>query len=187
MRLLPLLLFILVPLAELAILIKVGDVIGIGATILLVIGTAVLGVSLLKRQGLAAIERARSSVDAGEFPVESVVDGVCLLIAGAFLLTPGLLTDTVGFSLLIPAFRLKLAHWIFNKFKDSDGVQFSTFGTGPDMGPGMGQGAPGAPPRSPDQRDGIIDGEFEDMDDEPPENKLTGPDASDPKSSPWRK
>jgi UPF0716 protein FxsA len=191
MRLLPLLLFILVPLAELAILIKLGDVIGIGATILLVIGTAVIGVSLLKRQGLAAIARARSSVDTGEFPVESVVDGVCLLIAGAFLLTPGLLTDTVGFTLLIPAFRLKLAHWIFDKFKNSEGVQFSTFGMGPDMGPGhepdTGRGAPGAPPHPRDQQSGVIEGEFEDLDDEPPEKNLTGPDAVDPKSSPWRK
>ena len=179
MRLFPLLLFILVPLAELAILIKLGEVIGIGATILLVISTAVIGVSLLKRQGLAALAKARSSVDEGEFPIESVVDGICLLIAGAFLLTPGLLTDTVGFSLLVPAFRRKLAHWIFNKFKDSDTVQFHGFGTGP--------GAPGAGPGHPGPRDKVIEGDFEDLDDEPQDAKPSDNSASDPGSSPWRK
>lgn len=179
MRFLPLLLFILVPLVELAILIKLGDVIGIGATILLVIGTAVLGVSLLKRQGLAALAKARSSVDAGEFPIESVIDGVCLLVAGAFLLTPGLLTDTIGFSLLVPAFRLRLAHWIVNKFKNSDRMQFHTFGTQP------GAAGPGPPP--PGQKDSVIEGDFEELDDQPTETKPPRGASSDPKSSPWRK
>ncbi len=183
MRLLPLLLFIAVPLTELAILIKLGEVIGIGATILLVIGTAVLGVSLLKRQGLAALARARSSMDAGEFPVESVVDGACLLIAGAFLLTPGLLTDTVGFLLLVPAFRLRLARWIFDKFKSSESMQFHTFGDAP----GGGQNAPGSGPHRPDGRDRVIEGDFEDLDDETSDKKQSSSDASGPKISPWRK
>lgn len=189
MRLLPLLLFIAVPLAELAILIKIGEVIGIWATIALVIGTAVLGVSLLKRQGLAALERARSSMDAGEFPVESVVDGACLLIAGAFLLTPGLLTDTVGFSLLVPAFRFKLARWIFDKFKASESMQFDTFGTG--------QEAPGSGPHHPGGHDAVIEGDFKEMGDDPSDDGPSdqksideGPSSSNPsdrKSSPWRK
>lgn len=179
MKFLPLLLFILVPLAELAILIKLGEIIGVGATILLVISTAVLGVSLLKRQGLAALARARSSMDAGEFPIESVIDGVCLLVAGAFLLTPGLLTDTIGFLLLVPAFRRRLAHWIFDKFKASGAMQFHTFGTGPDA-PGPGQHPP--PPR-----DIVIEGDFEDLDDRPPETKPPRSKSSDPGSSPWRK
>lgn len=192
MRLLPLLLFIAVPLAEIVILIKLGEIIGIAATILLVISTAVIGVSLLKRQGLAALARARSSLDAGEIPVESVIDGVSLLIAGAFLLTPGLLTDTVGFSLLVPAFRFRLAHWIFDKLKNSDHMQVHTFGTGPGPAPGTGHGAPGAgqhPHRGPDS---VIEGEFKDMEDEPSEDQKTeeeppSPKSSDPKSSPWRK
>jgi UPF0716 protein FxsA len=192
MRLLPLLLFIAVPLAEIVILIKIGEIIGIAATILLVISTAVLGVSLLKRQGLAALARARSSLDAGEIPVESVIDGVSLLIAGAFLLTPGLLTDMVGFSLLVPAFRFRLARWIIDKFKNSDHMQVHTFGMGPGTGPGTGHGAPGAgqhPHRGPGS---VIEGEFKDMEDEPSEDQKTeeeplSPKSSDPKSSPWRK
>lgn len=183
MRFLPLLLFIAVPLAEIAILIKLGEVIGIGATILLVIGTAVLGVSLLKRQGLAALSRARSAMDAGEFPVESVIDGACLLIAGAFLLTPGLLTDTVGFSLLVPAFRLSLARWIFDKFKKSDSIHFSTF----ESGPGTGHGTPG-PGSSPLRgQDRVIEGDFKDLDEQPSDEEPPQAKSADPKSSPWRK
>jgi len=196
MRLLPLLLFIAVPLAEIVILIKIGEIIGIAATILLVISTAVIGVSLLKRQGLAALSRARSSLDAGEFPVESVIDGVSLLIAGAFLLTPGLLTDTVGFSLLVPAFRFRLAHWIFDKLKNSDHMQAHTFGPGPGpgpaTGPGTGHGAPGAGQHPHRGAGSVIEGEFKDMEDEPSEDQKTeeeppSPKSSDPKSSPWRK
>lgn len=178
MKILPLLLFILVPLAELAILIKLGEIIGVGATILLVISTAVIGVSLLKRQGLAALARARSTMDAGEFPIESVIDGVCLLVAGAFLLTPGLLTDTIGFLLLVPAFRRALAHWIFDKFKASGAMQFNTFGQGPDA-PGPGQRPPPG--------DTVIEGVFEELDEQPPETKPPGGKSSDPGSSPWRK
>jgi len=192
MRLLPLLLFIAVPLAEIVILIKLGEIIGIAATILLVISTAVIGVSLLKRQGLAALARARSSLDAGEIPVESVIDGVSLLIAGAFLLTPGLLTDTVGFSLLVPAFRFRLAHWIFDKIKNSGHMQVHTFGTGPGPAPGTGHGAPGAGQHPHGGPGSVIEGEFKDMEDEPSEDQKTeeeplSPKSSDPKSSPWRK
>jgi len=178
MKLLPLLLFVAVPLAELAILIKVGEIIGVGATIILVISTAVIGVSLLKRQGLAALARARETVEAGEFPVESVVDGACLLVAGAFLLTPGLLTDTVGFSLLVPGVRRNLARWIFSKFSGAGHVRSDTFGADP-------HGAPrqdGAEP----SRGPLIEGEYEDIDGEDPVSQNKAGKGSNGKSSPWR-
>ena len=179
MRFLPFLIFIVVPLVELTILFKVSDVIGIGATILLVISTAVIGVSLLKRQGLAAIRRARETLDSGEFPVESVVDGACLLVAGAFLLTPGLLTDTVGFSLLIPGLRRSLARWLFNKFSGS--THFHTEGFGPTPGNGPNHGGP--PPSS----GTVIEGEFEDVDvSKSPETKNEDG-STGGKSSPWSK
>ena len=173
----PFLLFILVPLAELAILIKVGEIIGIGATILLVISTAVIGVSLLKRQGLAALSRARASIDQGEFPVESVVDGACLLVAGAFLLTPGLITDALGFSLLVPPVRLALARWAFNKFSASGNIQVDV--TGAD-----------APPRqqdAPASKGPVIEGEYRETGDgdDAPENETRS--EEDRGSSPWRK
>ena len=178
MRFLPFILFIVVPLLELIILIRVGEIIGIGATIVLVITTAVIGVSLLKRQGLAAMSRARDTLEAGEFPVESVVDGACLLVAGAFLLTPGLLTDTVGFSLLIPGLRRSLARWLFNKLTASGHMHTEGFGSGP-------HGAPrhdGAEhPKGP-----VIEGEFEDIEDNDPEDRKGPREGSNGKSSPWR-
>lgn len=179
MRILAFLVFIAVPLIELAILIKVGEVIGLLPTILLVIATAIIGVSLLKRQGLATIAKARSTVEAGEFPVESVVDGICLLLAGAFLLTPGLLTDTVGFTLLVPAFRRNLAKWLFDKFKSSGNIHVHTFGTGGPNDPGAGPSG-----RTPPDG-GVIEGEFEDLDPEPGDKEEKP--SSGSKSSPWRK
>lgn len=179
MRFLPFLAFIAVPLLELVILIKVGEIIGIGATILLVISTAVIGVSLLKRQGLAALGRARETVEAGEFPVESVVDGACLLVAGAFLLTPGLLTDTVGFSLLVPGIRRALARWLFNKFSFSSHVQ----GHGFDADAGSAPRHDGAT-TSPGP---VIEGEFEDIDESGPGSNKDPSHGNNSKPSPWRK
>ena len=178
MKILPILLFVAVPLLELAILIKVGEIIGVSATIVLVISTAVIGVSLLKRQGLAAMARARETVEAGSFPVESVVDGACLLVAGAFLLTPGLLTDTVGFSLLVPGVRRNLAHWLFSKFSGSSHVHSDTFGAEPHSGPRQDGAEPSHGP--------LIEGEYEDMDYKESESQNKAGKGSNGKSSPWR-
>ncbi len=179
MRFLPFLAFIAVPLMELVILIKVGEIIGIGATILLVITTAVIGVSLLKRQGLAALGRARETVESGEFPVESVVDGACLLVAGAFLLTPGLLTDTVGFLLLVPALRRALAHWLFNKFSFTGQAHGGPFDSDSSSAPRQ-DGASASPGP-------VIEGEFEDIDNHTPERDEGPPRGKNDKHSPWRK
>lgn len=182
MRLFFFLLFVAVPLAELAILIKVGEIIGILPTVLLVILTAVIGVSLLKRQGIAALSGAQQSLEAGKFPVESVVDAACLLVAGAFLLTPGLLTDTIGFLLLIPALRHGLARWFFEKFIATGNIHVQTYGMGGDD--------PDTTPRqdSAPSRDGqTIETEYEDLDtpETPPSKKrLRNPKSS---KSPWRK
>ncbi len=111
MPLLLLALFIIVPLVEIAILIQLGKAIGLMATIALVILTAIIGTTILRSQGLAVLTRANDALEAGRIPVDSVVDGVFLLLAGAFLLTPGLITDAVGFAFLIPPFR----HWLATK------------------------------------------------------------------------
>ena len=182
MRLFFFLLFIAVPLAELAILIKVGELIGILPTVLLVILTAVIGVALLKRQGIAALAGARQSLEAGKFPVESVVDGACLLVAGAFLLTPGLITDTVGFLLLIPALRHGLAHWIFDKMVKSGNVHVQTFGMGGD-GPGGGPRQDGAPSRG----GPTIETDYEDLDTPEPTDSTKARQKPDRSKSPWRK
>ncbi len=99
------LLFVLVPLIELAILVEVGRHIGTLATVTLVIATGVLGAWLARREGLGVLVRIQNDLKAGRVPGPAMVDGVIILIAGIVLITPGLLTDIVGFLCLVPATR----------------------------------------------------------------------------------
>lgn len=99
------LLFVLLPLVELAILVEVGRHIGTLSTVTLVILTGVLGAWLARREGLGVLGQIRSDLEAGRVPGPAIVDGVIILIAGMVLITPGLLTDIVGFLCLIPATR----------------------------------------------------------------------------------
>ena len=103
-----LLLFIVVPLIEIALFIQVGDAIGVLSTVALVVITAVIGVSLLRWQGLETMSRARSRMQAGEMPAREMAEGLMLLVAGITLLTPGFFTDAIGFVLLIPWSRYGL-------------------------------------------------------------------------------
>lgn len=107
MNLFPILfiLFFLIPLIEIYILIKVGSVIGAPLTIVSVVFTAVLGAYLIRRQGFKTFARFQGKLHSGEIPAQEIVDGFCLLIAGAFLMTPGFFTDAMGFALLIPPVR----------------------------------------------------------------------------------
>jgi UPF0716 protein FxsA len=100
-----LLLFTVVPLIELFLLIKIGGVIGVVPTIAIVIGTGVLGAGLARWQGLAVLRRINDDMTAGRLPTDALIDGLLILVAAAVLLTPGLLTDTLGFVLLVPASR----------------------------------------------------------------------------------
>ena len=111
-RLSLLLLFIALPLIEIAVFIKVGQEIGMAWTIFIVIATAVVGTWLLQAQGFGVLAKARSSVLNGEMPIEPVIESVLLLIAGAFLLTPGLITDGIGFLLLVPPIRVLIARHV---------------------------------------------------------------------------
>ena len=97
--------FFLVPLIEIYLLIQVGGVIGAGWTIFAVVFTAVLGAALVRQQGFTTLTRIRGHMDAGELPAVELLEGLCLLIAGALLLTPGFFTDAVGFLLLTPPLR----------------------------------------------------------------------------------
>ncbi|MDH5445844.1 MAG: FxsA family protein [Gammaproteobacteria bacterium] len=102
-------LFLTVPLLEIFLLLKVGDLIGALWTVFLVVLTAVIGVSLLRMQGLNTIHRLQASTARGELPAIPMIEGAMLLFAGALLLTPGFFTDAVGFAILIPQFRQYLA------------------------------------------------------------------------------
>ncbi len=100
-----LLLFTVVPLIELYLLITIGGVIGVVPTIAIVIGTGVLGAWLARWQGLAVLRRISEEMAAGRLPTDALIDGLLILVAAAVLLTPGLLTDSLGFVLLVPASR----------------------------------------------------------------------------------
>jgi UPF0716 protein FxsA len=100
-----LLLFTIVPLVELFLLVKLGTVVGVGPTVALVIFTGVLGAWLARQQGLGVLRRLSDDLAEGRLPAEALVDGLLILIAGAVLLTPGLLTDALGFLLLVPRSR----------------------------------------------------------------------------------
>ncbi|HFB2048177.1 MAG: FxsA family protein [Hyphomicrobiaceae bacterium] len=107
--------FSVISLVELAVLIEVSRYIGTWGTIVLVIGTALVGTSILKRQGLHTLARINCSLAQGITPVQPVAEGFLLIIAGVFLLTPGIITDLIGFSLFIPSFRRSIVQLIFNR------------------------------------------------------------------------
>lgn len=102
------LLFLLVPLVEIYFLIEVGEVIGAIPTIGLVVFTALLGAMLLRFQGWMTLQRTRLSLAQGQLPAVELMEGVVLLFSGALLLTPGFVTDAIGFAGLIPPLRRAL-------------------------------------------------------------------------------
>ncbi len=109
-------LFIIVPLIEIYLLVKVGSWIGALPTIALVVFTAVLGTLLLRSQGLATLGRVRSSFAAGRLPALEMMEGVVLLFCGALLLTPGFFTDSLGFLCLITPLRRGLIMALIRHF-----------------------------------------------------------------------
>jgi UPF0716 protein FxsA len=98
-------LFIVVPLAELYVILKVGDAIGVLPTIALLAADSVLGSMLLRAQGRAVWRRFNEALSQGRMPHREVMDGVLVIFGGAFLITPGFLTDIVGLVLLLPPTR----------------------------------------------------------------------------------
>jgi UPF0716 protein FxsA len=104
--------FIVVPVTEIALLVWFGQTFGFWVTVLLVLITAVLGSFLLAKQGSATVRRVMAETREGRVPAKSLADGAMLLVAGAFLLTPGLLTDATGLALLVPGVRAAIRGWI---------------------------------------------------------------------------
>lgn len=100
-----LLLFIIIPVVEMWLLITVGREIGALATIGLVLLTAFIGVSLLRYQGSATLLKARAKMQSGALPAREMADGLFFAVGGALLLTPGFVTDVVGFACLTPGIR----------------------------------------------------------------------------------
>ena len=104
-----LLVFLGVPAAEITLFIQTSEQFGLWITIGLVILTAVFGTILLRHQGVQTLVRVQISLERGEMPVGELFEGLCLLVAGLLLLTPGFLTDAVGFTLFVPIVRSILA------------------------------------------------------------------------------
>ncbi|SET20274.1 FxsA family protein [Anaerobranca gottschalkii] len=111
------LLFTLVPLVELYLLFRVAEYIGGGTTVLIVALTGFLGVILAKYQGLKVLKDTLFALSSGQMPAHNLLDGLFILIGGAFLLTPGLLTDALGFSLLFPITRKKYKEYAIKKLQ----------------------------------------------------------------------
>lgn len=108
---------IVVPIVEIAVFIQSGDLIGLWPTIGVVILTAFIGSALLRHQGLSTLVRVQESMNAGKLPVAELFDGLCLLIAGALLLTPGFVTDGIGLLLFLPPFRASLRRQLGRRLK----------------------------------------------------------------------
>jgi UPF0716 protein FxsA len=190
MPLLILLLFIALPIAEIAVLIKVADVIELWPTILLIVMTAVIGVALLRMQGLSSIARAQQSLNEGRLPVNSITDAVGLMLAGAFLLTPGLITDSLGFALLIPAVRHGIARHIFNKTRNSANVRMDIFGASSEQHGGRNPFDPFNPhsPTKPSSGGPVIEGKVIEPEHSANDNKddRSSDDKND-EHSPWNR
>jgi UPF0716 protein FxsA len=147
--------FIVVPILEMWLLIRVGGWIGAWPTIGLVALTAIIGINLLRQQGLSTLLRANQKLESGQIPAHEMMEGLLLAIGGALLLTPGFVTDAVGFSCLLPPTRKLLIKIALTKIK------ISSFDVG--AGPASGfQGPANDFRREPPQSSGsIIDGEYQ--------------------------
>lgn len=147
-------LFIVVPIIEIYFLIQVGSAIGVIPTILLVIGTAVLGTALLRQQGMSTMRRYQENVQAGKMPAGEMLEGLALLIGGVLLLTPGFFTDAIGFSLLLPPTRKGMIKWLLSKVNfqmmGASSVHYRSHGGHPPPGGGN-----------------VYDGEYSDNSDSP--------------------
>ena len=141
-------LFIGVPLIEIYLFIKLGGLIGALATVVLVIVTALIGVSLLRAQGFNTMAKFQQEITTGQLPASTMLEGVALIFGGALLLTPGFLTDTIGFLCLIPFTRQTIIAWAIKNMKVTSSGFYSA-------GP--------AKPRDPN----VLEGEFRKSDEGP--------------------
>ncbi len=127
-----------------------GSAIGFWKSIGVVVLTALIGTALLQQQGLATLRKAQASLNENRFPMDEVFDGLCLIFAGALLLTPGFFTDAVGLLMFVPPFRAVLRRAL-GRFLATRG-HVEVYGAGFSAGPGGGPGA-----------DRVINGDFKDI------------------------
>lgn len=185
--------FIAVPIIEIALFIKAGQLIGVLPTILLTVGTAIAGSFLMRVQGFAVLNRFTEAAAKGEMPLTPVIDGIGILVAGLLLMTPGFFTDSLGLLLFIPQLRRAGVRWLFARALTRGHVHVRGYGAdGPGRGPrsqprqetGPGKGSaprPGGPGFR--KADNVIDAEFETI--EPDEAAKQPGKGAEAKKSPW--
>lgn len=126
------LLFILLPMVELVLLLVIADHTSAMFTIGLIVLTGVVGAWLARHEGTQCVRRIQSELAEGQMPGDSLVDGMMILVAGAVLITPGVITDVFGFALLIPPIRALLKRYVRTRFQHH--IVVSGFSTGPQQG-----------------------------------------------------
>ena len=135
------LLFVVVPIVELMLLIELGQAVGLLPTVALVMFTGVTGAWLARTEGMRVFFQFQKELASGRLPGQAMLDGISVLIGGAFLLTPGIMTDFVGFSLLFPPTRRWIQRWARKRYEGQirDGsirvVTMGSFGDGFGAGP----------------------------------------------------
>lgn len=142
-----LLLFTIVPLVELWLLIRIGQATSASATILLIIATGVIGAALARFEGMRTWRQVQAALHRGEVPTDAMIGGVLIFVAGLVLVTPGVITDAIGFLFLIPPIRLWVARWLKRRFAGRTTFSFGGFSN---------VASPGGP-------DDMIDVEFRDV------------------------
>jgi UPF0716 protein FxsA len=124
MPVLLLILFVVVPIAELYVIVQIAGEIGILPTLALLVIDSIVGVMLMKSQGRLAWRRFNEATAAGRIPAREVADGALIILGGAFLLTPGFLTDIIGFLLLIPPTRLLFRKTVIGLFAKRNPITY---------------------------------------------------------------
>ncbi|MEM7470699.1 MAG: FxsA family protein [Pseudomonadota bacterium] len=161
------LLFVTIPIVEIALFIQVGGWLGLWPTLGIVVLTAILGTALVRAQGLQAMGQIKTNLNELRDPTEALAHGAMILTSGLLLLTPGFFTDAVGFALLVPPIRLAIFHSVRKRVKVQS---FVDTGQHPHRPNPAGPTARGQTPQGGD----VIDGEFTDLEDEPT-HKPSGP------------
>jgi UPF0716 protein FxsA len=174
------LLFVLIPVIELSVLIEVGDAIGALSTVALVFLTAIVGVSLVRSQGLSTLMQVQQKLARGEAPGKEIVEGMMLAAAGVLLLIPGFVTDFIGLLLLTPFTRSPIAAFLFKRMQ----LRVKTSGGGLGGQGFGGQGFGGFQSRSgqnPFKDEGnVFDADFERKDEPTPRSHHIETNVADP-------
>ncbi len=144
-------LLLIVPIIEISVFIAIGDRIGVFYTVMMILLTALIGSILLRIEGFRILGQIQKDVAAGKVPTKELSNGVMILIAGVLLLTPGFVTDAIGFLLFLPPVRAAIRTFVLSRIK------LQTTSAGADFGAGFDNSQPGQPNQNGSQNGPIVD------------------------------